>query len=60
MFREEAGRGGETKPPSPNYPRQKLSGPGSWFFSAKKWLSQCDTTDTGRWVSNTGRVERLE
>jgi len=60
MFLGEDRKGRETKPPTSNYPRQKVSGRESSFFSAKKWLFECDTTDTGRWVSNTGRVGPLE
>ena len=50
----------DTDPPSRKYPRWKVSGRETAFFSAKKWASECDTTDTARGVSNIGRVERLE
>jgi hypothetical protein len=54
------GEGRNTGPPFPKYPRWKVSGRETSVFPAKKWLPECDTTDTGRGVSNTGRVYRID
>ena len=54
------GEGRNTSPPCHKYPRWKVSGRETSVFPAKKWLPGCDTTDTGRGVSNTGRVYRID
>ena len=60
MFLGRGGRGGIRVRRSSSIPVGKRLGVTTSVFPAKKWLPECDTTDTGRGVSNTGRVYRIE